>query len=171
MYIKRWNTKGGNNHWSWSSLSAKAWISSPKEKGARRAGTSLPMISCAVMGISLSITSLPSLLLSSPELSLFFDLDSVRVQASAVLRMPQPLPAKSTYKRKQFRHSLKAVAKNIFTQLSYKLKWEKAPSSFPRHWAATEAQQEVVLSAYQLSLSTIHWDRVKDLKRHKPSIT
>lgn len=44
-----------------------------KEKGVRGAGTGLAMISCAVTGISLSITiSLPSLLLSSPELSLFW---------------------------------------------------------------------------------------------------
>lgn len=104
---------------------------------------------------------LSSLLPSSPELSLFFDLDSAGVQASAVLgvlflRMPRPLPAKSTYKRKQFTHSLKAAAKYIPTQLSYKLKWEKAPSSFSIYWASTEAQQEIVVSAFQLSLSTIY---------------
>lgn len=78
--------------------------------------------------------------------------------------MPPPLPTKSTYKRKQFTHSLKAAAKYIPIQLSYKLKWEKAPSSFSRYWASTKAQQEIVLSAYQFSLSTINWDRVKDLK-------
>lgn len=31
----------------------------------------------------------------------------------------------------------------------------KAPSYFSRYWASTEAQQEIALSAYQFSLSTI----------------
>lgn len=66
--MARW-TSPWSNPWPCSSLSARAWISSPKEKGARRAGTSLPRISCAAKGISLSITmSLPSLRLNSPEL-------------------------------------------------------------------------------------------------------